>query len=87
VVFKAQLRDAEVIIKVSSYILQGFNQLQHLSLQNVSRTCNTHWQLLVGVFSQKKDDGADFGCTWIQSNGVIAHVKSRAVAKENPSIS
>ncbi len=31
------------------------------------------------------DNRADFGCIWIQSNGVIAHVKrSRAVAKVKP---
>jgi hypothetical protein len=29
---------------------------------------------MVGVFPPRKDDGAKFGCIWIQSNGVIAHV-------------
>jgi hypothetical protein len=41
--------------------------------------------LLVGVFFPRKDNGADFGCIWIQSNGVIIHVQIRAVAKANPS--
>ncbi len=27
---------------------------------------------LVGVLAPRKDDGTDFGCAWIQSNGLIA---------------
>jgi hypothetical protein len=26
----------------------------------------------VGVLAPRKDDGTDFGCIWIQSNGLIA---------------
>ncbi len=28
--------------------------------------------VLVGVLAPRKDDGTDFGCIWIQSNGLIA---------------
>ena len=34
---------------------------------------------LVGVLTPRKDDGTDFGCIWIQSNGMIA-LEIKAVA-------
>jgi hypothetical protein len=30
------------------------------------------WLALVGDQAPRKDYGTDFGCTWIQSNGIIA---------------
>jgi hypothetical protein len=37
--------------------------------------------LLVGILSPRKDDGADFGYIWIQSDGVITHIKIKGCCK------
>ena len=44
----------------------------------------THWEPLVGIFTQREDDAADSGCIRVQSNGVITHIQM-AVAKVIPS--
>ncbi len=52
-----------------------------VSLGNVWRTCNAHRLLLVGMFSPRKDNGTDFRCIWIQSNGVVTHVEIKVCCK------
>ncbi len=68
-ILKTALRDAEAVIKVSSYILLWFNLLgQYACLENLPFPSLT----LVGDHAPRKDDGTDFGCIPIQSNGLIA---------------
>ncbi len=45
------------------------------------RTCYPHWQSLVGVFTPREYDRADFGCIWIQSNSIVAHVEIKGCCK------
>jgi hypothetical protein len=53
---------------VSSYIFWD-----SISTNNVIVWENLLFPLaLVGDQAPRKDDGTDFGCTWIQSNGIIA---------------
>ncbi len=68
-VFKTASRDAEEFIKVSSYIFWD-----SISSDNVTVWENLLFPLLalVGDQAPRKDDGTDFGCAWIQSNGLIA---------------
>jgi hypothetical protein len=68
-VLKNASRDAEEVIKVSSYIFWDF-----ISSDNVIVWENLLFPLLALVRDQapRKDDGTDFGCAWIQSNGLIA---------------
>ncbi len=58
---------------VSSYILLGFHQLQQFAcLENLLYRL----LILVGVLAPRRnDDGTDFGCILIQSNGVIAQLE------------
>jgi hypothetical protein len=68
-VLKTASRDAEEVIKVSSYLFLGFYCLQQFDcLENLLFPLLA----LLGVLAPRKDDGADFGCFWIQSNGLIA---------------
>ncbi len=66
---KTASRDAEEVIKVSSYIFWD-----SISSDNLIVWENLLLPLvaLVGDQAPRKDDGTDFGCTWIQSNGIIA---------------
>ncbi len=68
-VLKTASRDAEEVIKVSSYIFWD-----SISSENLIIWENLLFPLLalVGDQAPRKDDGTDFGCTWIQSNGIIA---------------
>ena len=68
-VLKTASRDAEEVIKVSSYIFWD-----SISSDNVIVWENLLFPLLalVGDQTPRKDDGTDFGCAWIQSNGLIA---------------
>jgi hypothetical protein len=66
---KTASRDAEEVIKVSSYIFWD-----SISSNNV-----IVWEYLLfpllalaGDQAPRKDDGTDFGCTWIQSYGLVA---------------
>jgi hypothetical protein len=67
-VLKTASRDAEEVIKVSSYIFWD-----SISSDNVIVWENLLFPLLalVGDHAPRKDDGTDFGCAWIQSNGII----------------
>jgi hypothetical protein len=67
-VLKTASRDAEEVIKVSSYIFYD-----SISSDNVIVWENLLFPLLalVGDQALRKDDGIDFGCAWIQSNGII----------------
>jgi hypothetical protein len=68
-VLKTASRDAEEVIKVRSYIILGFHYLQQCDcLENLPSPL----LVLVGDQGPRKDDGTDFGCIWIQSNGLIA---------------
>ncbi len=68
-VIKTASRGAEEVIKVSSYIFWD-----SISSDNVIVWENLLFPLLalVGDQAPRKDDGTDFGCTLIQSNGLIA---------------
>jgi hypothetical protein len=67
-VLKTASRDAEEVIKVSSYIFLGFHQLGQCDcLENLSFPSLA----LVGDHAPKKDYGPDFGYVLIQSNGLI----------------
>ncbi len=68
-VFKTASRDAEEVIKVSSY-----DFWDSISSDNLIVWENLLFPLLalVGDQAPGKDDGTDFGCAWIQSNGIIA---------------
>jgi hypothetical protein len=67
-ILKTASRDAEEVIKVSSYNFLGFHQLQQCDyLENLLFPLLA----LVGVLAPRKDDETDFGCIWIQSNGLI----------------
>jgi hypothetical protein len=68
-VIKTASRDAEEVIKVSSYLFWD-----SVSSDNVIGWENLLFPLLalVGNQAPRKDDGTDFGCAWIQSNGLIA---------------
>ncbi len=68
-VLKTASRDAEEVIKVSSYTFLGFHQLQKFAcLENLLFPLLT----LVGDQAPRKDDGTDFGYILIQSKGLIA---------------
>ncbi len=57
------------VIKVSSYIFLGFHQLRQCDCpESLSFTLLA----LVGDQAPRKDDGTDFGCVQIQSNGLLA---------------
>ena len=43
VIIQTALCDAQEIIDVCSYKLKGYHRLQHLSMEDVWRTCKTHW--------------------------------------------
>ena len=61
--------NAEEVMKVSSYIFLGFHQLQQCDrLENLSFSLLA----LVGNYAPRKDDGTNFGCIQIQSNGLLA---------------
>ncbi len=66
---KTASRDAEEVIKVSSYIFWD-----SISSNNVIVWENLLFPFLalVGDQALRKDDGTDFGCAWIQSNGIKA---------------
>ncbi len=68
-VIKTASRGAEEVINVSSYIFWD-----SISSDNVIVWENLLFPLLalVGDQAPRKDDGTDFGCTLIQSNGLIA---------------
>ena len=68
-VLKTASRDAEEVIKVSSYIFWD-----SISSDNLNVWENLLFPLvaLVGDQAPRKDDGTDFGCVRIQSNGLIA---------------
>ncbi len=68
-VLKTASRDAEEVIKMSSYIFWD-----SIRSNNVIVWENLLFPLLalVGDQAPRKDDGTDFGCTWLQSNGLIA---------------
>jgi hypothetical protein len=68
-VLKTASRGAEELIRVSSYIFWD-----SISSDNVIVWENLLFLLLalVGDQAPRKDDGTDFGCTWIRSNGLIA---------------
>ncbi len=68
-VLKTASRGAEEVIKVSSYIFWD-----SISSNNLIVWENLLFPLLALVEHQapRKDDGTDFGCAWIQSNGLIA---------------
>jgi hypothetical protein len=58
-VLKTASRDAEEVIKESSYIFLGFHKLQQCDcLENLPFPSLA----LVGVLALRKDDGTDFGC-------------------------
>ncbi len=42
---------------------------------------HTPRQSFVRMISPKKDDGVNFGCIWIQSNGEIVHVEIKSCCK------
>ncbi len=42
---------------------------------------NLPFPLVIASICLKGNDGADFGCIWIQSNGVIAHVEIKGCCK------
>ncbi len=68
-VLKTVSRDAEEVIKVSSYLFLGFHWLQQCScLENLPFPLLA----LVGDQALRKDDGTDFGCILIQSYSLIA---------------
>ncbi len=66
---KTASRDAEEVIKVTSY-----NFWDSISPDNLIVWENLLFLLLalVGDQAPRKDDGTDFGWAWIQSNGIIA---------------
>jgi hypothetical protein len=66
---KTASRDAEEVIKVSSYIFWN-----SISSNNLIVWENLLFPFLafVGDQAPRKDDGTDFGCAWIQFNGIIA---------------
>ncbi len=68
-VIKTASRGAEEVIKVNSYIFWD-----SISSDNVIVWENLLFLLSAPVGDQapRKDDGTDFGCAWIQSNGLIA---------------
>ncbi len=68
-VLKTDSRDAEEVIKVNSYIFWD-----SISSNNVIEWENLLFPLLalVGDQAPRKYDGTDFGCAWIESNGLIA---------------
>jgi hypothetical protein len=68
-VLKTASRGAEEVIKVSSYIFWD-----SISSDNLIVWENLLFPLLALVkdHTPRKDDGTDFGCTWIQPNGLIA---------------
>ena len=66
---KTASRDAEEVIKVSSYIFWDSISSDNL---NVWENLLFPWLALVGDQAPRKDYGTDFGCVWIQSNGIIA---------------
>jgi hypothetical protein len=69
-VLKTALRDAEEVIKVSSYNLGIPSALTIcLSGEPAVSIVNSWWDVL----ATRKDDGTNFECVWIQSNGVTAH--------------
>jgi hypothetical protein len=58
-VLKAASRDAEEVIKMSSYLFLGFHLLQQCDcLENLLFPSLA----LVGVLAPRNDDGTDFGC-------------------------
>jgi hypothetical protein len=58
-VLKTASRDAEEVIKVSSYLFLGFHELQQCDpLENLLLPLLA----LVGDQAPRKDDGTDFGC-------------------------
>jgi hypothetical protein len=65
-VLKTASRDAEEVIKVSSYIFLRFHQLQQCDCLGLFPSL-----ALEGVLAPRKYDGTDFWCIWIQSNGLI----------------
>ncbi len=68
-VIKTASRDVEEVIKASAYLFW-----ESISSDNVIVWENLLFPLLalVGDQAQRKDDGTDFGCAWIQSSGLIA---------------
>jgi hypothetical protein len=68
-ILKIASRGAEEVIKVISYIFWD-----SISSNNVIVWENPPFPLLalVGDQAPRKNDGTDFGCAWIQSNGLIA---------------
>jgi hypothetical protein len=53
---------------MNSCIFLGFHELRQCDcLENLLFPLLA----LVGVLAPRKDDGTDFGCVWIQSNGLI----------------
>jgi hypothetical protein len=68
-VLKTTSRDAEEVIKVSSYIFWDSIISNNLI---VWENPLFPWLALVGDQAPRKDYGTDFGCAWIKSNGIIA---------------
>ncbi len=66
---KTASRGAEEVIKVSSYIFWDSISSGNL---NVWENLLLPWLALMGDQAPRKDYGTDFGCAWIQSNGIIA---------------
>ncbi len=66
---KTASRDAEEVIKVSSYIFWD-----SISSDNLIVWENLLFPSVSFLRKQapRKDDGTDFGCAWIQSNGIVA---------------
>jgi hypothetical protein len=62
-------RDAEEIIKVSLYIFWNYISSDNLI---VWVKLLFPFLALVGDHAPRKYDGTNFGCAWIQSNGLIA---------------
>ncbi len=63
------LKRSEEAVKVSSYIIwdsiSSDKWLSGESAVSIVSSCGS-------ILAPRKDDGTDFGCAWIQSNGLIA---------------
>ena len=62
-------------------IATGYDLLLSLFLQASHCQCCSPPPSLVWVFTPREYDCADFGCIWIQSNGVVTHVKIKGCCK------
>ena len=77
------LSDAEEVIQVRLVQTLGIPLAPTFHLKIYLENLQYPLVITYRCIFPKKDDGADFGCIWIQFNGAIAHAETRTRVVSN----